>query len=185
MMRKTTITVTPELRKRLQLLAVQHELTYEKLLEDLLYTYQAEQPFRSETEFADWFELNFQSFGFEKILQKNKYTSPDYVMEDMHGKIVNVELELLDRSFRTHKDQMDEIDFDYIVCAYGTKSEILGVPVLSLKQSSPWKAKLILDVPHELWEEFKTCVTRDKTMNDAVTTLIRKRVDRYKAEDWI
>ena len=182
MLKKTTISITQELRKRLQILAVQHELTYEKLLEDLLYTYEAEQPFSSEAEFADWFEENFRSFGFEKILKKSKHTSPDYIMEDMYGVVVSVELELLDRSFKHHKHQLNEIDFDYIVCAYGTKEEVLGVPVLSLKRKNPRTKKLMLEISDELWDKFKLTVRRDKTLNDGVVELIQREVDKWEAE---
>lgn len=182
MLEKTTISITQELRKRLQLLAVQHDITYQKLIEDLLYTYEAEQPFRSEKEFATWFEANFDSFGFEKILQKNKHVSPDYVMEDFFGEPANVELELIDKNFVSHRLQVNKLNFDYVVCAYGTKEEILGVPVLSLKRKTPWKGKLMLDISDDLWRKFKLIVPRTKTLNDAVVEIIQREVDRREAE---
>ncbi len=182
MLEKTTISITQELRKRLQLLAVQHDITYQKLIEDLLYTYEAEQPFRSEKEFAIWFEGNFDNFGFEKILQKNKHISPDYIMEDFFGEIVSVELELIDKNFVSHKPQMDKIDFDYIVCAYGTKEEVLGVPVLSLKRKTPWKKKLMLEITDELWNGFKKTVFHDQTLNEAIVEMIQRRVDTWRVE---
>lgn len=173
----STVSITDNLRIRLKVMASYQNLTYENLLENLLYVYEAEQPFYNHKEFSSWFEKNYELFGFKKIIQKSTCRTPDFIMEDRDNK-VGIELELIDSNFSVHKEDIlnKKVKIDYVIAAYATKSEMFGIPILALKRSPSWKLKLTLDIDDVLWEKFKEKVPHTKTMNQAVVELIKKEV---------
>jgi dTDP-glucose pyrophosphorylase len=138
-MEKTTIQITEGLRKKLKLLASSRDISYKELLEDFIEIFQSMIPFKNEFEFARWFEKNLDYFGFKKIIEKRK-EFPDYKLEDIEGKIKNVEIEILGKDFIRHGHDPRKVDL--IICVYSDKEYINGVPVLSIVKG-PGKLELI------------------------------------------
>jgi hypothetical protein len=165
-------------------LASYQNLSYEELLESLVYVYEAEQPFTSEKEFSVWFKKNYNVFGFKRIIQESICTTPDFIMEDYNGTKVNVELELTDEHFWSHEEALlsKKIVIDYVVAAYARKNEMFGVPILSLKHPL-CNPKITLNISDELWNKFKSKVPKTKTMNQAVVELIEKEVELIEKEE--
>jgi hypothetical protein len=93
-----TIQISDGLRKRLETLASYRKVTYDKLFNDLLSVCEDAVSLKTEKEFAKWFEKNYGSFGFKRIIKKNKFGA-DYTLEDFDGKSIRVELELLAQHF--------------------------------------------------------------------------------------
>jgi len=159
---KTTIQLSDALRKKLKLLAASRDLPYEDLLNDLIDVFKANIPFESEEQFARWFENNLNKFGFSKILEKRKNTSPDYLIETMNGKKVNVELEMTSKDFDRHGH--DPKDVDIIVTVYSTQRKFRGVPVLSLIDSEDVKNRVLrekkttIKIPRELYNSLLTVI---------------------------
>jgi len=91
--------------------------------------------FRTEKEFAKWFEKNLIAFGFKSIKKKNVKSFPDYILKDFKGKEVRVELEIKSSNFIHHKHNPKKVDV--IISVYTLKEKILGVPVFSLFYTFP------------------------------------------------
>jgi predicted CopG family antitoxin len=43
--------------------------------------------------------------------------------------------------------------------------------------------KYTISVEDEVWEKFKRTVTKDKTINEAIVEMIKKRIDEAETED--
>ena len=154
----TTIQISDELRKRLKILASYLDATYEQLIEKFLDIYEKEVPFKSEAEFAHWFEENLDFFGFKKVLIKNLHGTPDYIVEDWNGGKVKVEIELIANSFVQHRHKKEDVDV--IVAAYSSKQEINDIPVLSgsiiptnVYSKVKGQKSLMVILPDYLWEK--------------------------------
>jgi len=179
---KTTIQLSNELRRRLKILASYRDLSYQEILEDLLDAFNAFIPFKNESEFAEWFEKNFKLLGFKKILKKRAKSYPDYLMEDIKGNKLEVELELVGRDFLRHKHDPRKVDL--ILCVFSTESEIAGVPVLSLIQAPKSLEEIIrrpsiagpsISIPTPLYEKIKEIIenTGFTSVRDFVLFVLR------------
>jgi len=128
----TTIKISKELRKRLRILSSYRDITYEKLIEDIISLYEEAMPFKSENEFGEWFEKNLKLFGFKKVIKRNLISSPDYVVEDYGGKKLGIELELFAYNFRLHNSNLDKIDIILSAVSRRGEQNINNKPVVSL-----------------------------------------------------
>ncbi len=139
---RTTIQLSESLRKKLKVISSERDAPYESTIEDLIGVFNSVIPFKTENEFSEWFEKNFDKLGFKEIVEKRKRSSPDFTMKDLKGKKVNVELELIGRDFERHKHNPKSTDL--IVCVFSDSQIVSGVPVLP-----------ILDFPKEPEEAIK------------------------------
>lgn len=127
---RTTIQISDDLRKRLKVLASLRDIPYEDILKDMADLFKASIPFISEEEFATWFEKNLDKFGFSKIIEKRKDGFPKYKLEDNKGNTKEVEVELVGVDFERHGHNPANVDL--IICMFSSKSNIHGVPVISI-----------------------------------------------------
>ena len=88
--------------------------------------------FQNETEFRKWFETNYSSLGYLKILKSNRTGVPDFVMKKKDGTTERVELELYSIDFINHKHNSEDVD--KIVCLFSKERYIKGVPVVSINK---------------------------------------------------
>lgn len=185
---KTTIQISEELRKKLKILASYRDVSYEQILEDFIDMFNSIIPFKSETEFAKWFEKNLDQFGFVRIVKKNLTSFPDYKLKNIDGKIKKVELELIGSDFINHRHDPKKVDL--IVCVYSDKNEIKGVPVLSVIEApktseaiTERKQRVSLSLDSELIKEIDKDVDgiRVKSRSDAIETILKEYLEREKA----
>ena len=127
---KTTIQISDSFRRELKTISSIRDVSYEEALEDMADVFKTMLPFRSEKEFAFWFEKNLEKFGFKRIIEKRTKSSPDYKLENLKGEVKEVELELIGTDFIKHKH--DPKSTDLIICLFSTMNNINGVPVLSI-----------------------------------------------------
>ncbi|MFQ6085290.1 MAG: ribbon-helix-helix domain-containing protein [Candidatus Bathyarchaeia archaeon] len=130
MARLTTIQISEDLRRRLKVLSSYRDVSYNELLGDLIEVFTSSIPFRSKEEFKEWFERNIERFGFKEILRKRERGFPDFTLRDEMGNAQEVELELIGEDFERHG--YDPGKTDLIVCAFTSRDEVKGVPVLSI-----------------------------------------------------
>ena len=128
----SSIPVSSEMRKSLKVLATQRDYSYQELLEELKQMYEAEMPFKSEREFMEWFENNYELFGFQGIVEPDTGRGIDFEMLNLEGESVMVELELMAKNFKEHGH--DEGKVDEIICVWSQRDEVNGVPVTALKK---------------------------------------------------
>ncbi len=170
---KTTIQLSDDLRQRLKLLAVQRNANYESLIEELMDVYETIVEFKSEREFAEWFEQNFSLFGFKEIISKNKKT-PDYLIRDFGGKVKKVELELCAQDFVTHKHKKEDVDMIVALFSKDEKS-IEGIPTLVLNtfNARPQRNRVTFVCDEKLWVELrKRAIDEGKTYSRLMEELI-------------
>ena len=150
---KTTIQISNELRKKLKIASAYYNETYENLLKEILELFEKEIPFKTKEEFCDWFEINYRLLGIQKIIAKQRKSCPDYVVEDVEGRKLNIDVELFAKRFLStpHTDGVD-----YIVSAYSSDEKIANVTVIALNML---KAKAMKE---------------DKTISTIATELMRK-----------
>lgn len=168
-MKKTTIQISDQVRRKLKVIASQRDISYDELLDDLTEVFNSSIPFKSEDEFASWFENNLEKLGFTKIIEKRRSTSPDYKLKTKDGEIKEVELELTDKDFERHGH--DPNDVDIIVCAYSSRKKVKGVPIFPLIDSEDVvknvvtnKSRTNLKFPRELYNEVNNFI-RDTGFN--------------------
>jgi len=100
---------------------------------------------RNESEFEKWFEKNFRRLGYVKILKKNKYKFPDYIMMRNNEKI-RVELELRSSNFILHKHPIEQVD--EVVCIEKDNSlpkKIIKVGGLTYEPKKVKRVNIALD----------------------------------------
>lgn len=142
--------ISKELDKRLKFVAIREGKKYEKVLKNMLTSFEKKIPFESERQFANWFEKNIKFFGFEEC---TKSQSPDYIVKTMEGKMKRVELELLADGYNHPPNYCD-----FIVCVYSNTEKINGVPVLAIKTGEEVTPEIVLtntsrsvSLESELW----------------------------------
>lgn len=197
----SSIPVSNEMRKSLKVLATHRDYSYEELLEELKTVYEGSIPFKSEKEFTDWFEDNYEMFGFRGIISPDMGTFPDYSMENFEGEEVKVEAELMAKNFKDHSHDSEEVD--KIVCAWSSVDEIEGVPVVALekvesegmkyremrgKVSKTWQ--IDEDVAEKLGNAFQVeNVVRGVAVNESeiISEILRRMIETVDedAEDYI
>jgi predicted DNA-binding ribbon-helix-helix protein len=178
---RTTIQLSDDLRQRLKLLVAQRNTTYEDLIEELIEIYDQVIEFKSEREFSQWFEQNFNLFGFKEIISKNKGT-PDYYVKDFNGKTKKVELELCAQDFIQHRHKKEDVD---IIVALFSKDEksVEGIPTLVLNtfHSRPHKNTATFVCDEDLWKEFrKIAIDERKTASELLEEIIKKELRKKK-----
>ncbi len=145
------------MRRRLKVLASQHDLSYEELLDDLVDVFEASVPFSSEAEFASWFEDNLDKFGFDAVVERRKRSSPDYRLRDADGELHEVELELVAKHFDSHGHDPEQVD--RIISLFASTDQVNGVPVLTVIAADELREEVIerdghdhttISVPKEL-----------------------------------
>jgi hypothetical protein len=82
-----------------------------------------------ESYIVGWFEKNFRSLGFEKILKKQHNKTPDFIVLK-NGKEVKVEIEFKTSNFIDHKHKISEAD--YVVCCIKDVELDKSIQVISL-----------------------------------------------------
>lgn len=128
---------------------------------------------KTEKEFSDWFKMNYEKYGFSKIVRKNISTSPDFIMLKK-GKEVGVELETLASNFILHKHDIKKIDF--VLCL--VKDLELGIPLIKVKELifKPKYRRITLSLDDKVYKEFqKVCNEQD--------IVVSKRVERLMSEE--
>jgi len=174
---RTTIQLSDDLRQRLKLLTVQRNTNYENLIEELMKIYDTVIKFKSEREFAEWFEKNFYLFGFKEIVSKNKGT-PDYLVKDFNNKVKRVELELCAQDFVAHMHKKEDVDIIVALFSKDDKS-VEGIPTLTLNTfyPKPHKNTSTFVIDERLWIEFrKMAIDERKSYSEALEELIKMKV---------
>jgi hypothetical protein len=177
---RTTIQLSDDLRQRLKLLVVQRNTTYENLINELIDVYENVVNFKSEKEFANWFEQNYSLFGFKEIVNKNKGITPDYIVKDFNGKIKKVELELFAEDFINHKHKKEDVD---IIVALFSKDEkpVDGIPTLTLNTFRSKHNRVTFVCDEELLIEFKKIAIEErKRFSELLNEIIRWKLENYK-----
>ena len=151
---KTTIQISNELRNKLKIASAYYNETYENLLKEILELFEKEVSFKTKDEFCNWFESNYRLLGIKKILVKQRKSCPDYVVQDVEGRKLHVDVELFAKRFLTTPHTSG---VDYIISAYSSDERIANVPVIALNML---KAKAMLE---------------DRTVSKIATELLRKR----------
>ena len=181
---RTTIQLSDELRRNLKVFASTRDISYEAAIEDLMSVFDSVIPFRSESEFAEWFENNLNKFGFKRIIEHRIRSSPDYQVEDAKGNIREVELEINGLDFLRHKH--DPSKTDLIICVFSSEKEVLGVPILPIvelsENTSELKRKLIarnhtsVTIPTNISNKIKEFIdnTGFTSVSDYVTYVLRE-----------
>jgi hypothetical protein len=123
---KTTIQISNELRNKLKVASAYYNETYENLLNEVLNLFEKEIPFKTKEEFCSWFEGNHRLLAIKKIVAR---TSHDYIVQDMEGGRLHVDIELFAKHFllTPHATRID-----YIISAYSSEGKVANVPVISL-----------------------------------------------------
>jgi hypothetical protein len=178
---RTTIQLSDDLRQRLKLLAAHRNTNYENLINELIDVYENIVNFKSEKEFAEWFEQNYSLFGFKEIVNKNKGKTPDYIVKDLNGKIKKVELELFAEDFITHKHKKEDVD---IIVALFSKDEksINEIPTLSLNAFRPKpNNRFTFMCDEKLLIEFKQiAIGEKKRFSELFEEVIKWGIENYK-----
>ena len=84
---------------------------------------------KNESEMRDWFEKNYKTLGYSKIVRHDGGIFPDFLMEK-EGKQIGVELETISSNFVLHKHDITKVD--EIVCI--EKDIELGLPIIIIKE---------------------------------------------------
>ena len=163
---RTTIQISESLRRRLKVLASFRDVSYEDLLNSLIDVFEACIPFRSERDFAKFFEENLEKFGFKKIIEKRYASSPDYVIEDFNGKRRNVELKLFAEDIKSHKYNSSKVD--YVVALFSTADNINGIPVISVL-----KPELVKGLIEKFSDTKHVTISIPTTLHKKVSELIK------------
>jgi Arc/MetJ-type ribon-helix-helix transcriptional regulator len=188
---RTTIQISESLRRRLKVLASLRDVPYEDLLNSLVDVFEACIPFKSEREFAKFFEENIEKFGFKRIIERRYTSSPDYVVEDFNGKRRNVELELFAEDIKRHRPDPSEVD--YVVALFSTADNIDGIPVISVLRPESVRdlvekfsdAKHVeVPIPATLHKRISELIkdTGFHSVSEYVTFLLREIVSRREEE---
>ena len=188
---RTTIQISESLRRRLKVLASFRDVSYEDLLNSLIDVFEACIPFRSERDFAKFFEENLEKFGFKRIVERRYTSPPDYVVEDLNGKRRNVELELFAEDFERHKHDPSKVD--YIVALFSTTDNASGIPVISVLKSESIKGIIerfsdtrhaTISIPLTLHKRIRELIkdTGFRSVSEYVTFVLREIVSRREEE---
>jgi Arc/MetJ-type ribon-helix-helix transcriptional regulator len=145
------------------------------LLNSLIDVFEACIPFRSEKDFAKFFEENLEKFGFKRIIERRYTSSPDYVVEDLYGKRRSIELELFAEDFERHKHAPSKVD--YIVALFSTIDNISGVPVISVL-----KPKSIKGIIERFSDTKHTTISIPLTLHKRIRELIKDTGFRSASE---
>lgn len=137
----TTIQISEQMRRELKALASYQDFSYDEMLAELIDVFEVAIPFRTEEEFADWFEDNLDKFGFEEIAERRERESPDYRLRTTDDEVKEVELELIGKHFSSHGH--DPEDTDLVISAFAEQDEINGVPVIAVINSESLKEQVI------------------------------------------
>lgn len=106
------------------------EKTY--VLPEKWYEFQAEQ------EVCEWFEDNYEKLGFSHIIHRQKYGTPDYIMEKNDRK-VNVEIEKRARNFKEHEHNPEIVDL--VVCVEKDKDlDVKTFEIARVQRATVWPA---------------------------------------------
>ena len=115
----------------------------------------------NEEEFTNWFIDNYQSLGFDKIVEHRKREFPDFIMLT-DNREVKVGLETLSSRFIEHNHNPDETDF--VICLIKDKQlPVTTIEVSMLEYLAPNKEGTItISGERELWLDFINKVKKDK-----------------------
>ena len=163
---RTTIQISESLRRRLKVLASLRDVSYEDLLNSLVEVFEACIPFRSERDFAKFFEENLEKFGFKRIIERRHASSPDYVVEDFNGKRRNIELELFAEDFERHRHGPSKVD--YVVALFSVADNVDGIPVISVL-----KPELVRNLVERFSGARHVAVSIPATLHKRVSELIK------------
>jgi len=165
-MEKTTIQISESLRRRIKVFAAMRGARYDDVLQDFVDFFELSIPFKSEDDFAKFFEANLERFGFRRVLNKRYPSYPDYRVEDLNGDAKEVELELFARDFERHRHDPSRVD--YIVALFSTEDHVSGVPVLSVL-----KPDIIRDLIEHKEDVKHVMVSIPKTLHRRMERLIK------------
>ena len=117
--------------------------------------------FNNEEQFTNWFMKNYQSLGFDKIVEHRKNKFPDFIMT-MDNEEVKVELETLSSHFIQHNHNPKHTDF--VICLMKDKElPVTTIEVSMFEYLIPQKNGIItLRGERELWIDFTHKVKKDK-----------------------
>ena len=126
--------------------------------------------FSNEKEFSDWFEENYKLLGFSKIIEKRKFSYPDFKME-MDGKELEVELETLSSNFIRHKHDPEKCDI--VLCLLNDKKlPIKTIEITSFEYLIKFTS---IRVNAKLWEDFKIwCIKNKVSMSEKLEEVIKE-----------
>lgn len=188
---KTSIQLSDDLRRRMKILASYRDMSYDGILEDLLDVFENTLPFRDAKEFSDWFELNKETFGFKRIIERRS-GFPSYRVEDEKGKEKEVELELMAGDFERHGKDPKEVDL--IVAAYSDRKDIAGVPVIPIVDATQHPKDVLkkiegnfnqVSIPTPLFEKAKKRVkgTGFTSVSDYLTFMLREVIASHEQDE--
>lgn len=100
----------------------------ERVIEEFLKSDPRKEVAFSEGCIVDWFEKNYKSLGFDRILKKQWNKTPDFIMLK-NGQKVGVEIEYLASDFIKHKH--DPSTTDLVICCY-EDTKLKGVKTIAL-----------------------------------------------------
>lgn len=107
----TQIPVTKSTRQKLRNISIKGE-TYDESINKLIAL---KEKFEDERKLKNWFENNFEHFGFNKIKEKKRRDTPDYIMLK-NGEEINVKIESISSNF--FKKGHDSNDVDMVICLF-------------------------------------------------------------------
>lgn len=143
--------VTPSTKDKIDNLKISG-MTYDEFINRAVNHYEE---FGSEKAFRRWFNEHYTELGFSKIIEDNIFTTPDYVVEDMEGKRIKVELELKSSNFYHHGHSPDDVDL-----------------VICLQEDA--------ELPVQVVEILSFCISSDRRWKQGTLTRQRRiRLDEY------
>lgn len=184
-MEKTSIQLSDEVRRRLKILGSQRDISYEEVLKDLINVFEAEIPFGSEHEFAQWFENNLHRFDFKEVVEKDKQR---YVLKNENGETKKAEIRLIGSDFA---DLNGKEKPDLFLCFWSGRDEINGVPVIAASGPSHKKEETMttnynsISIPSSLYKKAKAKMVESgfSSVSDYVTFVMRELVAEDKTND--
>ena len=108
---------------------------------------------RDESDFRNWFKMNYKKIGFSKILKSSTKSCPDFVVLNDNKK-VKVELEIKSSNFNLHKHSKKDVD--KVICIIeDVKLDLPTIKVSGLRLSNFNEGESIYSTKKQIYNLFK------------------------------
>jgi len=133
---------------------------------------------KNEFELKKWFEKNYKSLGYTKIVKKDDGTFPDFIML-RNDKKVRVELETMLSNFNVHKHNLNDVD--EIICIKKDTNLNKAVITISELDFRP-RRRTSFSVSEETIEKINYLMKKDKGKYRNVSHLLERAIARLAEE---